>query len=198
VELSDADLIRRARQGEPSAFDQLILRHADALYRLARVLVGNSEDAEDVVQETYLGAVKGLDRFQGRSTVKTWLTGILLRQARDLRRRRRVRRTTSIETYNGANSDDNGSDRLAGPPTDAIHARRLDVTQMLSCLTEEHREVLTLRELNGHTYEEIAELLSLPVGTVESRIFRARQVVRERFAGYFESSSSKGRSSAHE
>lgn len=195
MELSDAELMRRARQGEGGAFDELVNRHADGLYRLARVLVGGAQDAEDVVQDTYLGAVKGLGRFQGRSTVKTWLTGILIRQARDLRRRRRVRRTASIDAPIGDASDSGGMAIHAGR-SDVDAERRLDVTQMLGTLSDEHREVLVLRELNGHTYEEIADMLGIPVGTVESRIFRARQVVRERFAGYLEGS--KGRTPSHE
>jgi RNA polymerase sigma-70 factor (ECF subfamily) len=178
---TDADLISRARQGDGAAFEELVNRHADGLYRLARALLTNPEDAQDVVQETYLGAVKGLARFQGRSSVKTWLTGILIRQARDLRRRKRVRRAVSIDAGGGDQALP-----VHGPATDTAVQRRIDVTQMLSTLTDEHRDVLVLRELNGHTYEEIAALLDVPVGTVESRIFRARQMVRTRFAGYLE------------
>lgn len=184
MELSDAELMWQARQGDGAAFEQLVARHADALYRLAKALLGTSEDAEDVLQETYLGALRGLGRFQNRSAVKTWLTGILIRQARDLRRRKRVRRTASLDF--SAPGDADASFAPAGPRTDRDAERRLDVSHMLQALSEEHREVLVLRELNGHTYEEISDLLSLPVGTVESRIFRARQVVREKFAGYLE------------
>jgi RNA polymerase sigma-70 factor (ECF subfamily) len=198
VELSDAELMRRARQGEGGAFDELVTRHADGLYRLARVLVGGAQDAEDVVQDTYLGAVRGLGRFQGRSTVKTWLTGILIRQARDLRRRRRVRRTASIDAPVGDAGDGGGGGiTVYAGRSDVDAERRLDVAQMLGTLSDEHREVLVLRELNGHTYEEIAGMLGIPVGTVESRIFRARQVVRERFAGYLQDAT-KGRTPSHE
>jgi RNA polymerase sigma-70 factor (ECF subfamily) len=190
-ETSDAELMRRARLGEQGAFQTVVGRHAHALYRTAFVLVGSAADAEDVVQETFLGALKNLQSFEGRSSAKTWLTSILIRQAHTLRRRRRVRAAQSIH---GVGDGGDGAPQFEARSTSSPGQqadRRMDVTRMLAVLSEEHREVLVLRDLEGYAYDEIAELLSLPIGTVESRIFRARQVVRERFAGYLQERSAR-------
>jgi RNA polymerase sigma-70 factor, ECF subfamily len=175
---ADSDLVVRAQRGEQWAFHALVNRHSDALYRLACILVGNDADAEDVLQETFLGAVGQIKDFQGRSAVKTWLTRILINQAHNLRRSRKVRRATSVE-------DAPSGDRslTASSPAEPS-AYRMDVEKMLGTLAPEFRAVLILRDLQGFTYEEIAESLNIPRGTVESRIHRARSAIRERFQEY--------------
>lgn len=169
LDLGDAESLRRVARGDGSAFRGLMDRHADGMYRLAASLVGNAADAEDVIQEALLGAFRGAGKFQGRSSVKTWLTRIVLTQAalfhRD-RKRRRLRQSDTAPHW-----------LVAGDSTAEVEAK-LDLHAALQRLSSEHREVLVLRELEMLPYEQIAAVLEIPVGTVESRLFRARSELR--------------------
>jgi RNA polymerase sigma-70 factor (ECF subfamily) len=145
-------------------------RYANEMFRLAVSLVGNAADAEDVLQETFSGALQAMPAFEGRSSARTWLSRILVKQAAKWRRRRSVRRTVALEA--------------AAPGPSPEQGLRIDVLGALETLSPEHREVIALREFQGMSYEEIAEVLGLPRGTVESRLFRARQELRERLRAY--------------
>lgn len=169
-EADDIELLHRARAGDSAAFHGLVDRHAQRLYRLAVSLVGNAADAEDVLQEALIGAFRGLRSFEARSSVKTWLTRILVIQAAQWRRSRRRRITEPMEDSIPA------ADR--GPET------AMDVQAALGQLSPEHREVLALREFEQMSYEEIAQVLGVPRGTVESRIHRARGEMREKLKDY--------------
>jgi len=177
---SDAALLARARAGDHAAFHTLVDRHAPGLYATAVALVGRAADAEDLLQETFTGALRGLERFEGRSSVKTWLTAILLRRVAMHRRRagRKDNRLVSLDAASQTTTD--------GPPTTAAVDARLDVIDAIGGLRPEHREVLVLRELQGLTYDEIADTLGVPRGTVESRLFRARRALRERLGDYLD------------
>jgi RNA polymerase sigma-70 factor (ECF subfamily) len=181
----DAALLRQAQRGDPSAFGELIERHADRLYGVARSLVGNAADAEDVLQETFAGAFRSAASFRGEASVKTWLTRILVRQAAMHRRARKKWRFMSI--FRG---DNQGSEmELTTPGAKQSSSEvdsSLDVPVMLAELSPEHREVIVLRELEGLSYEQMAEMLGVPRGTVESRLHRARQELKQRFGRYFE------------
>jgi RNA polymerase sigma-70 factor (ECF subfamily) len=178
---SDAELVRQIRAGDEAAFGQLINRHADGLYRMACSLMGSPSDAEDVLQETFLGAFNRLSAFEGRSTVKTWLVRILLNHASKFRRSRKVRRTDPLPEQIGPASGD--EHYAASSPAAAVETR-IDVAQMLQTLSPEHREVIVLRELQQMSYDEIAEALRIPRGTVESRLHRARQELKRQYEGY--------------
>ena len=163
---SDAVLVEQAARGDERAFHALVGRHAEGLYRLAYALVGNRADAEDVVQETFAGAFAGLAGSRGEASVKTWLTRILVRQAaRQFRRRASRGKVIRLESAR--------SPEVAGATQSADV--RMDVQRAILDLADEHREVIVLREMQGLTYDEIAESLDVPRGTVESRLHRARR-----------------------
>ena len=178
---TDDELLRRMRAGDESAFHDVVDQHANDLYGLAYSLVGNSADAEDVVQETLAGAFESIGRFRGEASIRTWLTQILVRQAARLKRWRSIRITLPLEGQ-PTESRENG---LTTNGTQAAAEGKLDVTAMLQTLSQEHREVVVLREIRGLSYEEIAKMLGIPRGTVESRLHRARLELRERFSGYW-------------
>ena len=161
---------RKRERGDEAAFHELVDRYANEMYRLAVSLVGNATDAEDVVQETFSGAFQAMPDFEGRSSVRTWLSRILVKQAAKWRRRRKVRRTVVLDATAPGPSPEPGL--------------RIDVLGTLETLSPEHREVIALREFQGMSYEEIAEVLGVPRGTVESRLFRARQELRDRLKAY--------------
>ena len=172
-EATDAELLRKAAAGDGVAFHALVDRHAQRMYRIAVSLVGNAADAEDVLQEAFAGAYKGLSGFEGRAAVKTWLTRILYMQAAKWRRDRAGKRMGSIDTVEPS---------IAGS-SDGVEIR-IDLQAALLRLSPEHREVLMLREFEGMAYEEMAEVLDLPRGTVESRLHRARNELREKLKSY--------------
>jgi RNA polymerase sigma-70 factor, ECF subfamily len=179
---NDIELVQRIRRGDASAFTELVSSYSDDLFGLAYSLLGNAADAEDALQQTFLGAFSRIQSFEGRSSLNTWLVRILYNQASKLRRYRRLRRMSPIDTSDGTVE--------GGPPprTESAAAAvdsKVDLSAMLEELTPEHREILVLRELQRMSYDELAETLQLPRGTVESRLFRARQELRRRFEGYF-------------
>jgi RNA polymerase sigma-70 factor (ECF subfamily) len=136
-------------------------------------LLGSEADAEDVMQETLSGAFFGLKSFAGRASVKTWLTQILMRQVANYCRRRRRGRLRLVQ--------------LPRPQTQPAQSRadfRMDLQAAILQLSLEHREVIVLRELGGMSYQEIAQVLDVPAGTVESRLFRARRQLQELLKEY--------------
>jgi len=179
---TDSELVRRARRGDDVASRELVDRYALPLFRLAFSLVGNAADAEDVVQETLSGALRSLGAFQERSSLKTWLTGILMRQAARCHRRRARHKAVSVDSLSDASRAAVRGLQTASA-TDGIDTR-LDVMAALEALSEQHREVIVLREFEGCSYEEMAEILAVPRGTVESRLFRARQDLKELLSAY--------------
>jgi RNA polymerase sigma-70 factor (ECF subfamily) len=174
------ELVRRVRQGDEAAFCRFVDIHGRRLYLLAVSMLESREDAQDAVQETFVGAFRGLRGFQGRSTVKTWLTRILMNNIANLRRRRHLRTTLPL---------DEAAEQLGAPPdrrmTETRRAdMRMDIAAVLGKLPEEHRAVIVLREMQEMTYEEIAAALGVPRGTVESRLFRARQKLKDILGDY--------------
>jgi RNA polymerase sigma-70 factor (ECF subfamily) len=169
----DVELLRRIAGGDEAAFRVLVDRHARYLTGVALALAGNNAaDAEDLVQETFTAVLTS--RYRGESAARTWLVNILVRRAAMLRRsRRRERGEPAGESpEQGAASAEGGSDA------------KLDVARMLEGLSPDQRQVIVLRELQGLSYEQMAEVLKVPRGTVESRLHRARAALKELFRGY--------------
>lgn len=178
----DAELLSQVTQGSQVAYKELVNRHGRYLYGIANSMSGNAADAEDLVQETMIGALGS--KFRGESSVRTWLVGILVRQAGMLRRKKQ-RHAKSVSS-SGSSDSDRGSmlDQHADTRSRGGPDAKMDLSVMLERLSPEHREVIVLRELEGLTYEQIAAALEVPRGTVESRLHRAREELRKRFKGY--------------
>jgi RNA polymerase sigma-70 factor (ECF subfamily) len=174
--LDDKELAAQAAEGDIDAFGGLFERYAREVYRLALSLGHRRPEAEDLMQDTFLAALEGIGRFEGRSSFRTWIMAIVFRQSS---RHRRYRAMRAMEPYDEASST-MAISQDAGPR----HAQRLDVHAMLDSLSDEHRAVLVLRELQGMSYDEMALTLQIPRGTVESRLFRARNLLRERYDEY--------------
>ena len=170
---TDSELVSQARRGSPAAFHQLVDRYGAALFGLACRLVGNEADAQDVMQEMLTGAFRGLSAFRHQSSVKTWLTQILVRQA--------ARHHRDAARYRLKLHDQAPPARLSDQKRADV---RMDLDEAIAALSHEHREVIVLRELQGLSYDEIAAVLNLPPGTVESRLFRARRELRDLLKAY--------------
>jgi RNA polymerase sigma-70 factor (ECF subfamily) len=174
-ESDELELARKAAGGDERAFSTLVQRHMERLFRLAWSLVGNAADAEDAVQETLAGAYDGLKKFRAQSSVKTWLTQILVRQAALVRRKRKRHAAGSIEAAEGQPAVEGGSEGIG---------RAMDLYAALERLSPDHRQVLVLREFEQMSYEEMALVVGVPRGTVESRLHRARSELREKLKAY--------------
>lgn len=173
----DTHLIQEALGGDSSAFGRLVSRYQDRLYHALTHLVGSAEDARDVVQDAFVQAFVKLETFRQESAFYTWLYRIAFNLA--VSRQRRRRPTVSVETMRdqtGREPQDTG----IGPEARMEQQERVtQVRAALGRLSDEHRTVLVLREMEGCRYEAIAEILELPVGTVRSRLFRARMQLRD-------------------
>ena len=141
-------------------------------------MVNADADAEDVVQQTLTGAYRGLAAFRGQSSAKTWLTGIAIRQAAKWLQSRLKNKSVPLDAL-----DDGAAEPSTRSGAAAVDARA-DVATVLAKLPPDYRQVIILRELQGLTYEEIAQALRVPRGTVESRLHRAREELRRRYEGY--------------
>jgi RNA polymerase sigma-70 factor (ECF subfamily) len=179
---TDFDLVRKVSKGDGDAFHELVDRHSRALHAAAQALTGNSADAEDVVQETFAGAYRAAASFERRSSVKTWLRRILLRQVARFYRDRPMK-------MQGLDAPEAADAPIARgrPSAESGVDTRLDVMSVLQQLSPEHREIIVLRELEQMSYEEMADALGVPRGTVESRLHRARAELKERLGKYMDS-----------
>lgn len=179
VEASDQSLIAECLQGRTDAFGLLVRKYQDRLYRTMIALVGSREDAQDVVQDAFVRAFQNLDSFRGNAAFYTWLYRIALNTASSRRRRRRPER--SIEGLRERSGREPIDERPGARPAENLD-RRERVEQLhraLARLSEDHRTALVLKEMEGYKYEEIAEILECPIGTVRSRLHRARLELRE-------------------
>ena len=172
------ELARRAAGGDEDAFAQLVGLHEKKVYGLALRMCGNPEDAADAAQEAFLAAWKGLPRFRGEAGFSTWLYRLTSNAAID--HLRRVKRQRGEVSLDGGGPGLDAVDDAPSPQAQAEETElREAVAEGLSMLSEDHRQALLLRELRGLSYEEIASELRVDLGTVKSRISRARGSLRK-------------------
>jgi len=178
---SDLSLVRSAQSGEIRAFDRLVLKYRARVVELAMRYTRNSADAEDAAQEAFIRAYRGLQQFRCESAFYTWLYRIASNCARNLlkaRSRDLINGTVELPDEQNAADPPARLQDLETPEeltlTDEIRGM---VGATLEKLSEAHRAVITLREIDGLSYQEIASEMSIPVGTVRSRVFRARDII---------------------
>ncbi len=173
----DSQLIAETLAGNTGAFGQLVCKYQDRLYNTVFHVAGGTEDARDIVQEAFVQAFLKLSTFQQASAFYTWLYRIAFNVAASHRRRKRP--TVSVDHVREMTGQE-PADVHPGPEQRMEQAERCrQVEEAIATLSEEHRMVLVLREIDGCCYETIAEILDLPIGTVRSRLHRARLQLRE-------------------
>ena len=182
--MTEQELVTRAKTGDPDAFGQLMEQNQNRIYSLALRMVGNPEDAADLTQDAFLSAWRNLEGFQGDSSFSTWLYRLTSNACIDFLRKEKRKRATG--TVLSLDDTEDGSS-LDLPDYDADPHRQLEQSEVqqaiadgMAALSEEHRKVLSLREISGLSYAEIADILGLEEGTVKSRISRARLALRKK------------------
>jgi RNA polymerase sigma-70 factor, ECF subfamily len=189
----DLELVARARGGDFAAFEAIVARHEHRLYGLAMRIVGQRQDAEEVVQQTFVSIIEHLAEFREESRFSTWLMRIATNHALGLLRKRGRRRTVPL-AENG--SDDEGYDQLPRPEYIAQwretpeqiasrHETRRILNEALDELEEKYRLVFILRDVEGLSTQEAAEALGISVANVKVRLLRARLMLRERLTRVF-------------
>ena len=187
--VTDADLVARARQGDPAAFGELVDRHRTAVYRAALAALGSHADAEDAAQDAFLAAYRRLSSFRGESSFKTWLLTITWHQAINRRRgltriwRRLVQPRSAAEPIADADSL-SPLDQLASvDPTPEQAAAddqlRRGIQQSIRALSPKLRDALLLAQSGAYSYEEIGAMLNAPTGTIKWRVSEARKIIRQ-------------------
>lgn len=166
--------VAQAKQGDADAFAQLVQAYETSVYRLALRMCGNAHDAEEVAQEAFVAAWKGLPAFRGESKFSSWLYQLTTNAAINfLRKEKRHRAATPLEDEMELAAD--------GTPQQAAEAAELreSLQQALDSLTPEHRQIFLLRQMRQLSYDEIGRLLGLESGTVKSRLNRAKKQLRQ-------------------
>jgi RNA polymerase sigma-70 factor (ECF subfamily) len=189
LEVEDSVLVERVREGDREAFNELVDRHARKIFRLARHITKNEDDASDVLQDAFLKAYTRIDQFHGDSKFYTWLVRIAVNEALMRLRKRRGDKTVSldqdVETEDGAmrrEVADDGED-----PEEAFgrEETRVILERAIDSLADTYRSVFVLRDVEGLSTEEAAEMLDLSISAVKSRLLRARLQLREKLRRRF-------------
>lgn len=174
----EAEIVRWVLEGDADAFGAIVDEYQKNVYNLALRMTGNPEDAQDMSQEAFIKAFNSLASFRGDSKLSVWLYRIVSNVCLDFLRSRKRRQTVSLNMDDG----EGGSSELEIPDLSAMPEEELNrrltreaVRKGLLSLPEDQREILLLREIEGLSYDEIAQALELEAGTVKSRIFRARK-----------------------
>lgn len=183
--LPDETLVRRSQEDDERAFGELVGRYESKVYSLALKMLRNPEDAEDVLQETFLRAYRGLKSFQGNSTFSTWIYRITANSAL-MKLRKKQLPTVSIEDADEREAPINIADWSPGPVEQLLTLETQQaMADAIEALPAEFRQVFVLRDLEGHSNADVADILDLSVAAVKSRLHRARLKVRNHLARYF-------------
>src|SRR6187200_2517090 len=175
----DSDLVAAAQRGDRDALDRLLRRHYDRIHAVCRRIAGSTRDADDAAQEALIRIVRAIDRFDGRASFSTWSYRIATNAALDELRKRSRRPQLHVVGDDGRASGVEPADDLAQRRVEAV-VDRMSIDAALAELPEEFRVPVVMRDVGDLDYAEIAEALSVPIGTVKSRIARGRRMLLER------------------
>ena len=180
--ISDAECVRKLQRGETDAFETLIRRHQKTIFNLAYRMLGDYDEAAEISQEAFLSAYRAINNFRGDANFSTWLYRIALNHATTRRKSLNTRQQRSVPIEN----TEPASDPHPGP-AESMEKKELRqrVQQALNRLEPDDAAVILLRDLQDVPYEEVARVLEIPIGTVKSRLHRARQALKSELASYF-------------
>lgn len=180
----DQLLVERVQRGDKKAFELLVMKYQRKLMRLVSRLIRDQAEAEDVVQEAFIKAYRALPQFRGDSAFYTWLYRIGINTAKNylVTQGRKVPTSTEANSEEAETFDDGEQLRDINTPESVLASKQIaqTVNEAMAALPVELCTAITLREIEGLSYEEIAEVMGCPIGTVRSRIFRAREAIAEK------------------
>jgi RNA polymerase sigma-70 factor (ECF subfamily) len=191
----DRQLVERAQQGDKHAFELLVSKYQRKLLRLLSRFIRDAGEVEDVAQEAFIKAYRALPSFRGDSAFYTWLYRIGINTAKNylVAMGRRAPTVTEYDSEEAEGFDDGEQLRDINTPENVMMSKQIATTvnETMEQLPEELRTAITLREIEGLSYEEIATIMNCPIGTVRSRIFRAREAIAERLRPLLDTSSDR-------
>jgi RNA polymerase sigma-70 factor (ECF subfamily) len=185
----DAAFVRRLKAGEDAAYNELVRTYNASIYHVAYRMLGDSADASDAVQDTFLKVFRNVDSFRGDSSLKTWIFRIgiseILNRLRWWKRRRRLS-TVSMDDDHKGNGRGLCLVDAAPSPYQSLESKEQEmaIQQALGRLSADHRSIVVLRDIEGFSYTEIADVLGISVGTVKSRLARARADMKKSLIRY--------------
>jgi len=187
----DQQLVERAQRGDKQAFELLVIKYQRKLARLLSQFIRDSAEVEDVAQETFIKAYRSLSSFRGDSAFYTWLYRIGINAAKNFlvaQKRRASATSNGFDIEDAENFEEASQLRELDTPESELMSKQIAQTvhQTLHELPEELRTAITLREIEGLSYEEIANAMNCPTGTVRSRIFRAREAISDKLQSVME------------
>jgi RNA polymerase sigma-70 factor, ECF subfamily len=181
--MEEKQLVRLAQEGSPAAFEELVGKYQPKVFSMALSFTRNREAADDLAQEIFLKAYLALPRFHGKSEFGTWLYRISMNHIKDfLRKKSRAKEVSLDDVGEAAFSDKEQTERAERERE--TETRRTLVQKLVRGLPEKYRVILTLRDIQGLAYEDIARILRLSPGTVDSRLHRARRMLRIKLEPY--------------
>jgi len=184
ADTGDLALVRRVQKGDKSAFDALVLKYQHKVLKLVQRYVRDQSEAEDVVQDAFIKAYRALPAFRGDSAFYTWLYRIAINTAKNylMAMGRRAPTSTEVEAEDAEGYEEGEQLRDINTPESLALSREIGATvnAAIDGLPEELRTAIQLRELEGMSYEDIARIMDCPIGTVRSRIFRAREAISDK------------------
>jgi RNA polymerase sigma-70 factor (ECF subfamily) len=194
---SDLLLVERSVAGDQKAFELLVIKYQRRIQRLIGRMVRDVDLVEDIAQETFIRAYRALAQFRGDAQFYTWLYRIAVNTAKKALMDMKRNPTVSENSFKSADDDETSmleNELISSETPDAVLASK-EIVEMVNsameALPEELRQAITLREIEGLSYEEIAEAMNCPIGTVRSRIFRAREAISQRIKPLLENQSGK-------
>jgi RNA polymerase sigma-70 factor (ECF subfamily) len=191
----DQQLVERAQRGDKHAFELLVSKYQRKLGRLLSRFIRDPAEVEDVAQEAFIKAYRALPSFRGDSAFYTWLYRIGINTAKNylVAMGRRAPTSTEFDSEEAENFEDGDQLRDLNTPEAELMTRQIAATvnQTMEELPEELRTAITLREIEGMSYEDIANVMNCPIGTVRSRIFRARETIADRLRPLLDTSKDK-------
>jgi RNA polymerase sigma-70 factor (ECF subfamily) len=182
----DHEIVLLCKKGDMDAFEVLVKKHQKAIFNIAYRMMGSYEEASDIVQDAFISAFRRINDFKGRAKFSTWLYAIVMNLSKN--RLKQLRARIHHEKYSIDNPMPMNEGRAYGDPKSSEPSAlemlekkdaRQKVQQCIHSLDDELREVVVLRDIQGFTYEEISDLLAIPDGTVKSRLFRAREALKD-------------------
>ncbi|UCD71425.1 MAG: sigma-70 family RNA polymerase sigma factor [Syntrophobacterales bacterium] len=181
----DYEFVSLSKKGDVNAFEVLVKKHQKRMFNIAYRMVGNYEEASEIVQDAFVSAYRGIKNFKGKAKFSTWLYTIVINLSRNRLRQLKVQLHRERHTIENPVLTNKGTygEPASSEPSALERLEKRDIQQQvqgcINSLGDEFREVLVLRDIQGFSYDEISDVLKLPEGTVKSRLFRARGVLKD-------------------